>query len=59
MMRALFAGVSGLRNHQVRMDVIGKETKALAINWDDELVKATCLTKDGAVVHPMFQPKAQ
>ena len=23
MMRALFAGVSGLRNHQVRMDVIG------------------------------------
>jgi flagellar hook protein FlgE len=23
MMRALFAGVSGLRNHQTRMDVIG------------------------------------
>ncbi|OYV04927.1 MAG: hypothetical protein CFE26_14290, partial [Verrucomicrobiales bacterium VVV1] len=25
-----------------------KETKALAVNWDDELVKATALTKDGA-----------
>src|SRR5690349_1023838 len=34
-----------------------KETK-LAVNWDDELVKATLLTRDGAVVHPNFQPKA-
>ena len=23
-------------------------------NWDDELVKATVLTRDGAVVHPNF-----
>ena len=29
-----------------------KKTKAFAVNWDDELVKATLLTKDGAVVHP-------
>jgi NAD(P) transhydrogenase subunit alpha len=29
-----------------------KKTKAFAVNWDDELVKATVLTKDGAVVHP-------
>jgi NAD(P) transhydrogenase subunit alpha len=29
-----------------------KKTKAFAINWDDELVKATVLTKDGAIVHP-------
>jgi NAD(P) transhydrogenase subunit alpha len=29
-----------------------------AVNWDDELVKATALTKDGAVIHPNFQPKA-
>jgi len=27
------------------------------VNWDDELVKATALTKDGAVIHPDFQPK--
>ena len=32
--------------------------KKLAVNWDDELVKATLLTRDGAVVHPNFQPKA-
>ena len=37
--------------------LIDKETKALAINWDDEIVKATALTRDGAVVHPSFQPK--
>ena len=35
-----------------------KKTKALAVNWDDELVKATALTKDGAVIHPNFQPKS-
>ncbi len=38
--------------------LINKETKAFAPNWDDELVKATLLTKDGAIVHPNFQPKA-
>jgi len=34
--------------------LIDKTTKTLAINWDDELVKATVLTRDGAVVHPNF-----
>ena len=38
--------------------MIDKNSKALAVNWDDELVKATCLTRDGAIVHPNFQPKA-
>src|SRR6187551_950182 len=38
--------------------LVDKSTKALAVNWDDELVKATALTKDGAVIHPNFQPKA-
>jgi NAD(P) transhydrogenase subunit alpha len=37
--------------------LIDKKTKALAINWDDEIVKGTALTRDGAVVHPNFQPK--
>ena len=37
--------------------LIDKANKALAVNWDDELVKATCLTRDGAIVHPNFQPK--
>ena len=35
-----------------------KAARSLAVKWDDELVKATALTKDGAVIHPNFQPKA-
>ncbi|CAN5494506.1 Re/Si-specific NAD(P)(+) transhydrogenase subunit alpha [soil metagenome] len=38
--------------------MVDKATKSLAVKWDDELVKATALTKDGAVIHPNFQPKA-
>ncbi len=38
--------------------LISKETKALAINTEDELVKATCLTRDGSVIHPNFQSKS-
>jgi NAD(P) transhydrogenase subunit alpha len=37
--------------------MIDKPNKPLAVNWEDELVKATALTKDGAVIHPNFQPK--
>ena len=37
--------------------LIDKSTKALAINWDDEIVKGTALTRDGAVIHPSFMPK--
>ena len=37
--------------------LIDKSNKALAVNWGDELVKATCLTRDGAIVHPSFQLK--
>ena len=36
--------------------LVDKETKALKINWDDEIVKATALTRDGKVVHPAFAP---
>ena len=35
-----------------------KAAKSLAVKWDDDLVKATALTRDGAVIHPNFQPKA-
>ncbi|MCJ2012965.1 Re/Si-specific NAD(P)(+) transhydrogenase subunit alpha [Methylobacterium sp. J-076] len=37
--------------------LVDKESKSLAIKWDDELVKATNLTRDGSVVHASFQPK--
>lgn len=32
--------------------MLNKESGALDINWDDELVKGTLVTKDGNVVHP-------
>ena len=38
--------------------LIDKKEKALAVKWDDEIVKATALTRDGAVVHPSFAPKS-
>jgi NAD(P) transhydrogenase subunit alpha len=38
--------------------MIDKNTKALAINWDDEIVKGTALTRDGAIIHPNFAPKS-
>ena len=38
--------------------LIDKEAKTLAVKWDDELVKATNLTRDGQVSHPSFQPKS-
>ena len=34
--------------------LIDKSTKTIAVNWDDELVKATCLTRDGAIVASEF-----
>jgi NAD(P) transhydrogenase subunit alpha len=39
--------------------LIDKENKAVAVNWDDDLVKATNLTRDGAVVHPDFAGKGE
>ena len=38
--------------------LIDKKSKALTVNWDDEIIKATALTRDGAVVHPSFRPKS-
>jgi NAD(P) transhydrogenase subunit alpha len=29
-----------------------KESKGLSINWDDEIIKGTALTRDGQVIHP-------
>jgi H+-translocating NAD(P) transhydrogenase subunit alpha len=30
--------------------------KALAVNWQDEIIAATVLTRDGDIVHPNFKP---
>jgi len=36
---------------------VKKDTKELAIDWQDELVKGTLVTRDGKVVHPMLAGK--
>jgi NAD(P) transhydrogenase subunit alpha len=38
--------------------LIDKKEKRLAVDWNDEIVKAVALTRDGAVVHPSFAPKS-
>ena len=38
--------------------LIDRKAKAVAVKWDDEIVKATVLTRDGAVIHPSFAPKS-
>src|SRR6202789_156871 len=35
--------------------IVDKKTGALALNWDDEIVKGAALTRDGAVVHPSLK----
>src|SRR5882724_5563820 len=58
----LAASASGLyaKNLLNFLDIlVDKKAKALAVNWDDDIVKATALTRDGAVVHPNFQPKTE
>jgi NAD(P) transhydrogenase subunit alpha len=38
------------------LEVLIKDKK-LNVPWEDEIVKATLLTRDGAIVHPNFKPK--
>ena len=35
--------------------VVEKGANALKIDWNDEIIKATCLTRAGQVVHPAFK----
>ena len=58
--RRLAASASSLyaKNLYAFLEIlIDKKTKALAVNWDDDIVKATALTRGGAVIHPNFAPK--
>ena len=34
--------------------LIDKESGSLAIDWDDEIIKGTALTRKGSIVHPAF-----
>ncbi len=35
--------------------IVDKKTGALALNWDDEIVKGAGLTRDGEIVHPSLR----
>jgi len=39
------------------LELLVDKDKKLNVPWEDEIVKATLLTRDGAVVHPNFQKK--
>ncbi|MBI36847.1 MAG: NAD(P)(+) transhydrogenase (Re/Si-specific) subunit alpha [Alphaproteobacteria bacterium] len=32
--------------------MIDKETQQLEIDWDDEIISSSCLTRDGKIIHP-------
>jgi NAD(P) transhydrogenase subunit alpha len=34
--------------------LIGKESKAVEVPWDDDIIKGTLIARDGAIVHPML-----
>lgn len=38
--------------------MVDKENSKLSVDWDDELVKATLLTRSGRIVHPAFSGAA-
>jgi NAD(P) transhydrogenase subunit alpha len=38
--------------------MVDKDENKLAIDWEDEIIAGTCLTRDGKVVHPALNPDA-
>jgi H+-translocating NAD(P) transhydrogenase subunit alpha len=36
---------------------VDKKTGQAKLNWDDEIIKGSCVTRDGKIVHPALQPK--
>jgi len=37
--------------------IIDGASKSLKVNWDDDIIKGICITRDGAVVHPALVGK--
>ncbi len=35
--------------------IVDKKTGSLALNWEDEIVRGACVTRDGQIVHPNLQ----
>src|SRR5215472_14312678 len=38
--------------------IVDAKTGALALDWNDEILKGSCLTRDGAIVHPSLKSAA-
>jgi H+-translocating NAD(P) transhydrogenase subunit alpha len=39
--------------------LVDKESKQLAVDWEDKIVADTCIIRDGKIVHPGLAPKAE
>jgi NAD(P) transhydrogenase subunit alpha len=39
--------------------LVDKESKQLAVNWEDKIVADTCIIRDGKLVHPALAPKEE
>jgi H+-translocating NAD(P) transhydrogenase subunit alpha len=39
--------------------LIGKESKAVEVPWEDDIVKGTLIARDGTFVHPLLQSAAK
>jgi NAD(P) transhydrogenase subunit alpha len=37
--------------------LVDKDEKKITVDWEDEIIVGTCLTRDGKIVHPGLQPK--
>ncbi|MDA0262210.1 MAG: Re/Si-specific NAD(P)(+) transhydrogenase subunit alpha [Proteobacteria bacterium] len=38
---------------------VDPESKSIAVNWEDELIRGTLLTRDGEAVHPLLQQTSE
>ena len=39
--------------------IINKDSKNLAIDWEDEIIQGICMTKGGEVIHPNFSSESK
>ena len=47
------------KNLLALLQSLNDKEKGITLNWDDEIVKAIALTRDGQVVHPAFADKVR
>lgn len=38
--------------------IIDTDSKKISIDWEDDIIKGICMTKDGSIVHPSFATNA-